>query len=39
MTPKQLLFREEARDKIWCGVHTLAEAVKVTLCPRGRTVS
>lgn len=38
MTPKQLLFREEARDKIRCGVDALAEAVKVTLVPRGRTV-
>jgi chaperonin GroEL len=38
MTPKQLLFREEARDKIRRGVDALAEAVKVTLGPRGRTV-
>jgi len=38
MTAKQLLFREEARDKIRRGVDALAEAVKVTLGPRGRTV-
>lgn len=38
MSAKKLLFREEARDKIRRGVDTLAEAVKVTLGPRGRTV-
>lgn len=38
MTAKQLLFRDEARDKIRRGVDALAEAVKVTLGPRGRTV-
>lgn len=38
MTAKQLLFRGEARDKIRRGVDALAEAVKVTLGPRGRTV-
>jgi len=38
MTTKQLLFRDEARDKIRRGVDALAEAVKVTLGPRGRTV-
>ncbi|MDP2165941.1 MAG: chaperonin GroEL [Hydrogenophaga sp.] len=38
MSAKQLLFREEARDKIRRGVDALAEAVKVTLGPRGRTV-
>jgi chaperonin GroEL len=38
MAAKKLLFREEARDKIRRGVDTLAEAVKVTLGPRGRTV-
>ena len=38
MTAKQLLFREEARGKIRDGVNTLAEAVRVTLGPRGRTV-
>lgn len=38
MPAKKLLFRDEARDKIRRGVDTLAEAVKVTLGPRGRTV-
>jgi chaperonin GroEL len=38
MSVKQLLFRDEARDKIRRGVDALAEAVKVTLGPRGRTV-
>ena len=38
MSAKKLLFREDARDRIRRGVDTLAEAVKVTLGPRGRTV-
>ena len=38
MTAKRLLFREEARDKIRRGIDVLADAVKVTLGPRGRTV-
>ena len=38
MTVKQLLFRQEARNKILGGVDTLAEAVRLTLGPRGRTV-
>ena len=38
MTAKQLMFREEARDKMRRGVDALADAVKVTLGPRGRTV-
>lgn len=38
MSAKQLVFHEAARDKIRRGVETLAEAVKVTLGPRGRTV-
>jgi chaperonin GroEL len=38
MKPKQLIFRDDARDKIRRGVDALAEAVKVTLGPRGRTV-
>ncbi len=38
MAAKQLLFHEAARDKIRRGVDALAEAVKVTLGPRGRTV-
>jgi len=35
---KQILFDEEARQKVLEGVKTLAEAVKVTLGPRGRNV-
>ena len=38
MTVKQLRFGEDARDKIRRGVDALADAVKVTLGPRGRTV-
>lgn len=38
MKPKQLLFHDEARQKIWRGVEILAQAVMVTLGPRGRTV-
>jgi len=38
MAAKQILFREDARDKIRRGVEVLADAVKVTLGPRGRTV-
>ena len=38
MNPKQLIFHDEARQKILRGVTALAEAVKVTLGPRGRTV-
>ncbi len=38
MPAKQLIFHEAARDKIRRGVDILADAVKVTLGPRGRTV-
>jgi len=38
MAAKQIVYREEARDKIRRGVDALADAVKVTLGPRGRTV-
>jgi chaperonin GroEL len=38
MTAKQVLYREDARNRIRRGVDTLAEAVMVTLGPRGRTV-
>jgi chaperonin GroEL len=38
MPAKQLIFHEAARDKIRRGVEILADAVKVTLGPRGRTV-
>ena len=38
MAAKQLLFHDAAREKIRRGVDVLAEAVRVTLGPRGRTV-
>ena len=36
---KQILFSEEARAKLLKGVNTLADAVKVTLGPKGRNVA
>ena len=38
MAIKKILFREDARERIRKGIDTLADAVKVTLGPRGRTV-
>jgi chaperonin GroEL len=38
MSAKQILFDTEARAKILIGVDTLADAVKVTLGPKGRNV-
>jgi len=38
MSAKQVLFNEAARNKIVEGVNVLADAVKVTLGPRGRNV-
>ncbi len=38
MQPKQHFFHDAAREKIKRGVDALAESVKVTLGPRGRTV-
>jgi chaperonin GroEL len=38
MAAKQLLFGDTARERIRRGVDILAEAVRVTLGPRGRTV-
>ena len=38
MAAKQLLFSEQARQRILEGVEILAKAVKVTLGPRGRNV-
>lgn len=38
MAAKEFKFGQEARDKILTGVNTLADAVKVTLGPRGKTV-
>ncbi|MCI5052156.1 MAG: chaperonin GroEL [Simkaniaceae bacterium] len=39
MAPKDIKFKDEARQKIKKGVNTLAEAVKVTLGPKGRNVA
>jgi chaperonin GroEL len=36
--PKQILFSDDARKKLADGVNTLANAVKVTLGPKGRNV-
>ena len=36
---KQLVFKEQARDSIARGVNILADAVKVTLGPKGRNVA
>src|SRR6185436_6963356 len=38
MTAKTLLFHDMAREKILSGVDILADAVKVTLGPKGRNV-
>jgi chaperonin GroEL len=38
MTAKLILFHEDAREKIVAGANILADAVKVTLGPRGRNV-
>jgi len=38
MAAKEIKFSESARSKILKGVNTLADAVKVTLGPRGRNV-
>jgi len=38
MAPKDIKFKEDARQKILKGVRTLSSAVKVTLGPKGRNV-
>src|SRR5579883_2391557 len=38
MAAKEILFDESARARLLVGVNTLADAVKVTLGPRGRNV-
>ncbi len=38
MAAKQVIFGEEARSKILRGVEQLADAVKITLGPKGRNV-
>ena len=37
-TPKNLLFDEEGRKKLYKGIETLSSAVKSTLGPAGQTV-
>src|SRR3989339_1058742 len=36
---KEILFGQDARNKILKGVNTLADAVKITLGPKGRNVA
>jgi chaperonin GroEL len=38
MAAKEIIFDEKARNRVQAGVDTLANAVKVTLGPRGRNV-
>ncbi|HOG24452.1 MAG TPA: TCP-1/cpn60 chaperonin family protein, partial [Candidatus Omnitrophota bacterium] len=38
MTAKEIKYSTEARQKVLLGVDTLANAVKVTLGPKGRNV-
>ena len=38
MSVKDIVYRQNARNKILTGVNMLADAVKVTLGPRGRNV-
>ncbi|MDH5641134.1 MAG: chaperonin GroEL, partial [Nitrospira sp.] len=38
MSAKQIVFEQDAREKIRAGVKNLARAVKITLGPRGRNV-
>src|SRR6202020_1788171 len=38
MSAKQIIFDTDARESIASGINTLANAVKVTLGPRGRNV-
>ncbi|HEY8495911.1 MAG TPA: chaperonin GroEL [Limnochordales bacterium] len=38
MAGKELAYREEARRKLECGVNIVADAVRVTLGPKGRNV-
>ena len=38
MPAKQVIFRQEAHTKLLAGINTLAQAVRVTLGPKARTV-
>ena len=39
MSAKEVQFGDKARQRMLAGVNTLANAVKVTLGPKGRNVS
>ena len=39
MSAKEVKFSADARDRMLTGVNTLADAVKVTLGPKGRNLS
>ena len=38
MAAKEIIFDQKAREQILTGINTLADAVKVTLGPKGRNV-
>ena len=38
MSAKEIIFHESARNNILAGINALANAVKVTLGPKGRNV-
>ena len=38
MAAKEIIFEQRAREQILAGINTLADAVKVTLGPKGRNV-
>ena len=38
MSAKEVKFSDDARSKMFAGVNVLANAVKVTLGPKGRNV-
>ena len=38
MAAKEIIFNQSARESILAGMNTLADAVKVTLGPKGRNV-
>src|SRR3954463_16719283 len=38
MAAKEIIFNQHAREHILAGINTLADAVKVTLGPKGRNV-
>ena len=38
LTPKEIIFAEEARDQLLAGIKKLADVVAFTLGPKGRNV-